>query len=365
MKRVFLLLLACAVWLCGCRIGASQPATEKPEDFFEQQKGSQNFEVQYIRTDGGLEELYPSARVIHSRQELQDYYGAHKDIYNLERREKVYADESIGFLDACDRYSDDFFENNKLLLVILEEPSGSIRHRATQVLDWYNAEKTEIWIQRIIPEAGTSDMAQWHLIFEVSRNVQADSAEDVIIYLDEEKVFEGELIVPPMPAPAFQSPPDCILRTPVEDVTMSACCYEWSVEQANGLVATTVTDIVSRPLPQDRLNPVRLDRKFAETVYLPVPETGVYEPTNALGYLLKFAWESPPSSVSCVCWPDTVWQDDSIPEEAHHFDPEGLFYAKEGGYIYEFTATWENNGSGFYGTAQYFIYIIGGADTQQ
>ena len=92
------------------------------------------FEARYIRTDGYSEErCYPYHIVISSRAELEAYYEAYKDIYDLGRREIVYSDTSIGFLDACDKYDDTYFERQNLVLIVLQEGSGSIRHEITDV----------------------------------------------------------------------------------------------------------------------------------------------------------------------------------------------------------------------------------------
>ena len=64
-----------------------------------------SFEAQYIRTNGYHESIdYPVVRVIRSAEELKSYYESNKELYDLERRDKVYADMTIGFLDACDKY---------------------------------------------------------------------------------------------------------------------------------------------------------------------------------------------------------------------------------------------------------------------
>lgn len=66
--------------------------------------------VQYIRTNGGDESVsFPDVWVISSREELERYYEDKRETFDLERREKVYADSTIGFLDACDKYDDVFF----------------------------------------------------------------------------------------------------------------------------------------------------------------------------------------------------------------------------------------------------------------
>ena len=140
--------------------------------------------AQYIRTDGYQEGAqFPRVQIIKSLQALKDYYTAHKEIFNLERREKVYADTSIGFLDACDQYDESFFKKNYLLFVLLEEGSGSVRHEVRNITQTSD-NKLAISIDRKVPEVGTCDMAQWHIILEFSRENMVETPDDVQVYLD-------------------------------------------------------------------------------------------------------------------------------------------------------------------------------------
>lgn len=68
-----------------------------------------------------------------------------------------------------------------------------------------------------------------------------------------------------------------------------------------------------------------------------------------------------PSSVTYACWPETVWQKENVPEETV-VSQDGAFYAKPGGYVYEIVATWDDTGLGYHGTANYYVYIVGGED---
>ena len=169
--------LACVLGLVGCNQKEGLQQGEKTEDIGTvnqdiSEPESYAFDVQYIRTDGYSEERsYPYCIVIDSKEELEVYYDANKEQFDLERKEVVYSDTTIGFLDACDKYNDTYFESNNLVLVVLQEGSGSIRHEIIDVrahrdengvaLGW------DITIDRIVPEVGTDDMAQWHLFLEV------------------------------------------------------------------------------------------------------------------------------------------------------------------------------------------------------
>lgn len=155
-----------------------------------------SFEAQYIRTDGYHESMeYPMVRVIHSVEELKAYYDSNKDIYNLERRDKVYADTTIGFLDACDKYNESYFEKQFLVLVLLEEGSGSIRHEVTEVELVQTEQKQELVVNIItkVPEIGTDDMAEWHIFVEPEPGVNIEKESQVTINLNG-KVFKDDAV---------------------------------------------------------------------------------------------------------------------------------------------------------------------------
>lgn len=124
------------------------------------------FDAQYIRTNGCHEDAeYPKTVVIRTRAELDSYYEENRERYDLSRKDVVYSDTTIGFLDACDRYDDAYFADHDLLLILLEEGSGSIRHQVTDIR--CNGAEWVVSIRRITPEVGTDDMAEWHIMAEV------------------------------------------------------------------------------------------------------------------------------------------------------------------------------------------------------
>lgn len=126
--------------------------------------------VQIVRTDGYHEDVqYPVITLIRSAAELQVYYEANRDLYDMERKETVYSDTTIGFADACDRYDAAYFETHDLLLILLEEGSGSIRHEVGALLR--TEEGWLVEITHICPELCTDDMAQWHIMIETEKNL--------------------------------------------------------------------------------------------------------------------------------------------------------------------------------------------------
>lgn len=181
MKKFMTLMfvIACILGLCACDAGNShKQGVSEPEAYA--------FDTQYIRTNGYSEERsYPYHVIIDSKTELTAYYEANREVFDLERKEKVYSDTTIGFLDACDKYDDAYFEQQNLVLIVLEEGSGSIRHEITDVrahrdesgksLGW------DIMIDRLVPEVGTDDMAQWHLFLEIQMGSVITDEDDVWI----------------------------------------------------------------------------------------------------------------------------------------------------------------------------------------
>ena len=286
--------------------------------------------AQYIRTNGYQDGAkFPKVVVIKSAKELTEYYNSTKEVFDLERKEKVYSDTTTGFLDVCDQYDDAFFEKNYLIFVLLEEGSGSVRHEVRSV-GQTSSKKISVSIDSILPDGtGTSDMAQWHIIVELSRDVLVETPNDVLVYWGDILRWNGSVVEPPKPEPAFKTPPKGTLRTPEGDITLTPAGYDWTVLNSDGTAATTIADQTSRPLPKDSLKLVTINSKYAETIYLPVPGSSIYEPTNSIGYLVKFAWEANPARVTCTCWPDTIWQDSSIQGEGIPADlGGGPFYAR-------------------------------------
>ena len=143
-----------------------------------------DFDAQYIRTDGYHEDVkYPVVKIIRSVRELNAYYEANKEEYDLGRRGHVASDMTIGFLDACDKYDDAYFEDRILIMVLLEEGSGSNRHKVQSVRMSADG-RCYIYIDRIVPEAGTCDMAEWHILIEPEAGVNIEKESDITVFVD-------------------------------------------------------------------------------------------------------------------------------------------------------------------------------------
>lgn len=365
MKKLFCLLLALALFtLMGCRSGdvptVTPPATTAPTaDTTIVYDRPVAYKAHYIRTDGYHDGVkYPKAAVIHDRNSLDVYYNANKDLYSLGRNPNPGSDYTKGFLDICDSYDDGFFAENYLVLILLEEGSGSIRHSIEEVVGSSLGGTLHIGILREIPEIGTADMAQWHILLEISREYPVEAAQDVQVYLDGVLAWDGETVQPMPPDSPYTQPPQGLVITPDGETPMHLGGYAWFYRKNGQMTEASLADVAYGPLPESVLKPVTIDPKHAESIYLPVPGTDIYAPTNSLGYSIKLHWQQPPSRITCDYWPDTWWKDSSIPAVSLPIDPDAPLYARDGGYIYAFTAIWDDTGSGFYGTATYYTYIL-------
>lgn len=203
------------------------------------------FEAQYVRTNGWSDEAgYPYCAVISSRAELEAYYEAYRDRYDLERRDAVPAGGAIGFLDACDRYDDRYFEGQDLVLIVLEENSGSIRDEITGVRRRYAASGAfagwDISIGSGGTEEVTDDMAQWHLFLEVQAGGVIRPGDPVWIngeLIRQVSVPSGLIGVSRTPADeAYQDPWG--VKLTARDITptgLTLVCTQWDGEPAGAL----------------------------------------------------------------------------------------------------------------------------------
>lgn len=173
-----------------CNLSAEFTVKRKgrPKDSYE--KTYLGFNAKYIRTGSKADiSSYPILTVVSSADELNGYYESNKDRFNLERRKDASSDGTIGFLDACDKYDAEFFEEKALAIIVIEEGSGSIRHIVDSVTLSASGE-FRVNIRSIVPETGTCDMAQWHIILEIDKVNAPRSADKIEVYIDGRSVAD-------------------------------------------------------------------------------------------------------------------------------------------------------------------------------
>lgn len=138
----------------------------------EHEKIEHEFDVQHIRPDGYNEGFkYPIVKVIHTVGELNAHYEEYKEYFFLDGSGPY---DDFTFVKACEKYNAEYFKNNILIFVIIEEGSGSISHKVTDV--YTEGSILNINIDRYSPWAQTEDMAEHYYIIETSISADTDES---------------------------------------------------------------------------------------------------------------------------------------------------------------------------------------------
>lgn len=134
------------------------PATsaQLPAETNQTERGSEPFTAQYVRFYRRyVEQFVPAAVVTDSREGMLDAVRAFSDSGTMQ--------DSV--LSAADKYTDDWFGTNRLIVALMQEPSGSIRHEVRKVT--FAGNGAEVSIDRLRPEICTCDIAHWLIFIEL------------------------------------------------------------------------------------------------------------------------------------------------------------------------------------------------------
>ncbi len=157
-----------------------EPSTEMPAEPAaptepEPSDGLLPFTAEYLRTDSYAEGAkFPRSRLVNSRAELLAFYAEFRNLggspASMAVRPAALTPLSAAgsFETATAHYDDAFFETHSLLVVQLEEGSGSNRHEVTGVTREDGRYRVEI--KRLVPEVGTCDMAEWHILIALPKD---------------------------------------------------------------------------------------------------------------------------------------------------------------------------------------------------
>ena len=290
------------------------------------------FTAQYIYTGSSAVATFPDVQRVDSREVLEEYYRQHRDIFVLDRNH----DDSIGFWEICQRYDHTFFENRCLVMVLLEEGSGSNRHEVRQVRREADG-SLSISIDTLEPECGTCDMAQWHILLELPREYVPENPDKILLFWNERLAWHGTPIHPGplLDASRLSSPPEGTLYHPNGSTPLVKGGFSWCTTAEDGTVSALMADALHPLQFGDQLTPVALR-----------------------GDYVKLDFDILPDKITVRCWSDTDIDADSIPEGVT-VATEGLtFEPLSGGYVYEINATWSEEGRMDYGTATYAVHLI-------
>lgn len=157
----------------------SSETAPEPIPFTGQEVKSIPFVAQYVRTDHYAETVeFPRSRIVCSREELIAFYN---EFLNAGDAASSFAPAAAtGIPTEFEKYDEDFFLDHSLIVVQLEEGSGTNRHQVTAV--WQNSGAYRVHLDRMVPGpgyAGTCDMAEWHVLIEIPK-VDASVRSDAV-----------------------------------------------------------------------------------------------------------------------------------------------------------------------------------------
>jgi len=130
-----------------------------------------DFRVRYERTDGcGAQYPGPGLFMLRSYDEFLAFYNAHQ--------ETCRGDEwiSCNFSAAFAAYTETFFDDRYLLIIRQSEPSSSISHEVERI-----DANGNITIKRFMPEIGTAELAEWHILLELDKGFRPEQFDGVFI----------------------------------------------------------------------------------------------------------------------------------------------------------------------------------------
>lgn len=143
---------------------------------------------QAIRTNGSFlpnQEYpdFPYTVIIESSDELKKYIADNEEKFDFSRKDEAYADTTIGFLDAVDKYDDEYFKENSLIIAVAAQPSGSIRYTGASLICSSDGKLYDTLIlTEFHPYVGTCDCADWHIIVEAEKGTYSD---EISLKIDE------------------------------------------------------------------------------------------------------------------------------------------------------------------------------------
>lgn len=102
--------------------------------------------------------------IFESRKDLDNFVTEGSDYFMLSQE---YNDDK-SFDDTAGGYDDDFFKDYVLAIVYVSESSGSNRHSIGEIS--VEDERLSIPVKRIVPEIGTTDMADWFIFIAIDKS---------------------------------------------------------------------------------------------------------------------------------------------------------------------------------------------------
>ena len=118
-----------------------------------------------------------NAQIIHTQWDENTEDGKYFIIDSVEElTEYIETENESRMSKYVENYTEEFFKNNSLVFVLISEGSGSVSHKLKDVK--ISGDVIDVTVKRKVPEIGTCDMAEWTVMFEITKE-EASNIKDV------------------------------------------------------------------------------------------------------------------------------------------------------------------------------------------
>ncbi len=138
----------------------------KTRSFFQENYTISHRQVHHIRvgTIYNYDPMRASQTVVDSLADLHGFFETHQGVIDFDTS---YGGDNPSFSVLAEQYDEGFFETNGVIILIIDEGSGSIRHHVKGLE--VNEDMLMILLEREVPETGTDDMATWLIVIEYEK----------------------------------------------------------------------------------------------------------------------------------------------------------------------------------------------------
>lgn len=300
------------------------------------------FAARFLRTGWFEESKKASVHRIGSRAELCSYYDTYREDRHLNfgyQADEKYSGAHYFLEFECSEYDDRFFEEHVLIIVVLQESSGSIRHKINRITRTAQ-DHLSVYIDPIVPEAGTCDMAAWHIMIAIENENAPKKAADIKVFYNDFPLSDEIYYTEPKPQMPIRTAPPALklIDSEYNTVQIPLGSYKWNYpDTGSGTMVHRTADA-------------------------PHPLKNPWEPIPYSQKEIKLGFEETPDEIALRIWPKSALATaDILPEEetepitteeitVNNYPTVSL---KSGDYIYEIVACWKEESKPYYGTVCY------------
>jgi len=113
-----------------------------------------------------------------------NYVAPTKDIItsvsDIKKYQETYKETNLDL--SLNAYTEDYFNDKVLVIVTIQESSGSTTNKVGSIFKADNLTSLDIMVDRKVAEIGTDDMATWHLLVEIDKSTFGNTDTISVLY---------------------------------------------------------------------------------------------------------------------------------------------------------------------------------------